>query len=97
LRRVQRFDPQFLVVAFGLDTAKGDPTGSWSLRSADFEANGRMIGALGLPTVVVQEGGYDNRVIGVNAREFFVGLCKGHASCVRSTGALASAGLRDRG
>jgi acetoin utilization deacetylase AcuC-like enzyme/GNAT superfamily N-acetyltransferase len=81
LRRVQRFDPQFLVVAFGLDTAKGDPTGSWSLRSADFEANGRMIGALGLPTVVVQEGGYDNRVIGVNAREFFVGLCRGNEGC----------------
>jgi acetoin utilization deacetylase AcuC-like enzyme/GNAT superfamily N-acetyltransferase len=84
LRRIERFRPQFLVVAFGLDTAKGDPTGSWSLRAADFEANGRMIGGLGLPTLVVQEGGYDNRVIGVNAREFFVGLCRGQASCLES-------------
>jgi acetoin utilization deacetylase AcuC-like enzyme/GNAT superfamily N-acetyltransferase len=84
LRRIERFGPQFLVVAFGLDTAKGDPTGSWSLRAADFEANGRMIGALGLPTLVTQEGGYDNRVIGVNAREFFVGLCRGQAGCLQN-------------
>jgi acetoin utilization deacetylase AcuC-like enzyme/GNAT superfamily N-acetyltransferase len=74
LRKIQQFGPQFLVVAFGLDTAKGDPTGSWNLRADDFEANGRMIGSLALPTLVVQEGGYDNRVIGGNARRFFQGL-----------------------
>jgi acetoin utilization deacetylase AcuC-like enzyme/GNAT superfamily N-acetyltransferase len=78
LRRIERFAPQFLVVAFGLDTAKGDPTGSWSLRAGDFEANGRLIGSLELPTLVVQEGGYDNRVIGVNARNFFQGLWLAH-------------------
>jgi acetoin utilization deacetylase AcuC-like enzyme len=77
LRRVTRFKPQFLIVALGLDTAKGDPTGSWSLQSADFEANGRMIGTLHLPTLVVQEGGYDNRVLGSNARCFFQGLWDG--------------------
>jgi acetoin utilization deacetylase AcuC-like enzyme len=82
LRELERFRPQFLVVVFGLDTAKGDPTGSWSLRSADFEANGRMIGGLKLPTFVAQEGGYVNHVIGVNAREFCVGLCRGQAGCL---------------
>jgi acetoin utilization deacetylase AcuC-like enzyme/GNAT superfamily N-acetyltransferase len=74
LRRVERFKPQFLVVPFGLDTAKGDPTGTWSLRARDFEANGRLLGEVGLPILVVQEGGYDNRVIGSNARHFFSGL-----------------------
>lgn len=74
LKAVARFNPDFLIVAFGLDTAKGDPTGTWSLGAKDFEANGRMIGQLGLPTLVVQEGGYRTRTLGANARRFFVGL-----------------------
>ncbi|MBN2463051.1 MAG: acetylpolyamine amidohydrolase [Dehalococcoidia bacterium] len=77
LGRVTRFRPRFLVVALGLDTAKGDPTGSWSLSAKDFEANGRMIGSLHLPTLVVQEGGYGSRVLGINARNFLVGLWSG--------------------
>jgi len=36
-----------------------------------------MIGTLHLPTLVVQEGGYDNRVLGSNARCFFQGLWDG--------------------
>ena len=74
LRAVRSFQPTFLVVALGLDTAKGDPTGSWSLRATDFEANGALLGALKLPTLVVQEGGYNTRNLGVNVRRFFGGL-----------------------
>ncbi len=74
LDRVRRFRPRFLVVAFGLDTAKADPTGSWPLVARDFEENGRLIGSLRLPTLVVQEGGYRTRTLGVNARAFFMGL-----------------------
>lgn len=77
LRRVKEYAPAFLVVPLGLDTAKGDPTGSWSLSAKDFELNGWMIGSLRLPTLVVQEGGYDSRVLGSNARHFFTGLWKG--------------------
>ncbi len=74
LEHVKSFGPKYLVVALGLDTAKGDPTGSWSLSSTDFEANGRLIGGLNLPTVVVQEGGYKTRSLGTNATHFFRGL-----------------------
>lgn len=74
LRRIRRFAPAFLVVALGLDTAKADPTGTWSLRSEDFAANGARVGGLHLPTVVVQEGGYGVRVLGRNALAFFEGL-----------------------
>jgi acetoin utilization deacetylase AcuC-like enzyme len=77
LRRLKRFDPEFLVVAFGLDPANDDPTGSWSLKAEDFEANGRMIGSLRVPTLVVQEGGYRIRSLGANARHFFLGLWHG--------------------
>ncbi|GAB4164634.1 MAG: hypothetical protein Tsb0017_02970 [Geothermobacteraceae bacterium] len=78
IQRIERFKPRFLVVALGLDPAKGDPTGTWSLTSDDFASNGRMLGAMGLPTLVVQEGGYDSRVLGINARSFFQGLWDGH-------------------
>ncbi|MBW3600777.1 MAG: acetylpolyamine amidohydrolase, partial [Planctomycetes bacterium] len=71
---VRDFDPAFLVIALGFDPAKGDPTGTWSLTAKDFEQNGRMIGGLHLPTLVVQEGGYRTRTLGVNARHFFRGL-----------------------
>jgi acetoin utilization deacetylase AcuC-like enzyme len=74
LKRVTEFGPRFLVVALGLDTATRDPSGSWNLRAADFEANGKMVGALRLPTLLVQEGGYRRRRLGIAARHFFGGL-----------------------
>ena len=74
LKRIRRFRPATLVLALGLDTAQGDPTGTWSLKGPDFFENGRMVGRLGLPTLVVQEGGYDSRALGSNARQFFKGL-----------------------
>ncbi len=74
LHRVDDFKPDFLVVALGLDTAKGDPTGTWSLNAKDFEVNGRLVGEMGLPTLVVQEGGYRTRSLGTNALHFFKGL-----------------------
>jgi acetoin utilization deacetylase AcuC-like enzyme len=77
LARIRQFAPDFLIVCLGLDTAKSDPTGTWSLMASDFEENGARIGALGLPTLVVQEGGYNTRTLGVNVRNFFRGLWEG--------------------
>jgi len=77
IKRIKKYNPKFMVVALGLDTAKEDPTGSWTLEASDFETIGRMIGSLGLSTLVVQEGGYDTRVLGINARSFFTGLWNG--------------------
>ena len=77
LGKVRRFSPTFLVVALGLDTAKGDPTGTWSLARKDFKANGRIVGELRLPTLVMQEGGYRTRDLGHNLRSFIEGLWEG--------------------
>lgn len=77
LARIRRFAPVYLVVCLGLDTGKGDPTGTWGFRSDDFTAMGREIGRLKLPCLVVQEGGYNNRAMGANARGFFQGLWAG--------------------
>jgi acetoin utilization deacetylase AcuC-like enzyme/GNAT superfamily N-acetyltransferase len=74
LEKIASFRPQVLVLAFGLDPAKHDPTGSWLLTGRDFAANGRMIGGLRLPTLIVQEGGYRTRTLGANARHFLEGF-----------------------
>jgi acetoin utilization deacetylase AcuC-like enzyme/GNAT superfamily N-acetyltransferase len=80
LKKIATYKPVYLILCLGLDTAKGDPTGTWSLGPKDFTAVGQAIGQLKLPTLVMQEGGYNNRSIGVNARHFFTGLWNGHFS-----------------
>jgi acetoin utilization deacetylase AcuC-like enzyme/GNAT superfamily N-acetyltransferase len=77
LRRIELFDPAYLVVANGFDTAKGDPTGTWQHAAADFEWIGATLGEAGWPTLIVQEGGYRVRTLGTNARNFFNGLYQG--------------------
>ncbi len=77
LKKIAAFSPRYLIVCLGLDTAKGDPTGTWSLNASDFSKIGQQISLLQLPTLVVQEGGYKNRSIGINARHFFEGLWRG--------------------
>jgi acetoin utilization deacetylase AcuC-like enzyme len=79
LKIISGFHPDYLIVALGLDTAKGDPTGSWSFSFDDFAANGRMIGSLRLPTLIIQEGGYRNQSLGSNARAFFTGFHQSHS------------------
>ena len=53
-----------LVVALGVDAAAGDPESPLEVTRRRLRAAGAMLGALGLPTVVVQEGGYDLEAIG---------------------------------
>ena len=74
LLKIKRYKPEFLLVALGLDTAKNDPTGTWELRKEDFKQIGNQITALKFPTLIIQEGGYDNRSLGNNAKSFFEGL-----------------------
>ena len=76
LAAIQHFEPQFLLVSLGLDTGKGDPTGSWELDADDFERNGLAIARTGLPALFIQEGGYNTRNLGRYARHFFAGLMR---------------------
>jgi acetoin utilization deacetylase AcuC-like enzyme/GNAT superfamily N-acetyltransferase len=84
LGRIRSFNPAYLVVAAGFDTAKGDPTGTWVNESRDFFRIGRLIGTVGYPTLVVQEGGYRIRTLGTNVRNFFSGLVRGQADAQRT-------------
>jgi acetoin utilization deacetylase AcuC-like enzyme len=73
IKAIKAFKPEYLIVCLGLDPAKGDPTGTWSLSSSDFTNNGAELGRLMCPVLFVQEGGYKNRTLGINARKFFEG------------------------
>jgi acetoin utilization deacetylase AcuC-like enzyme len=53
-----------LVVSLGVDAAAGDPESPLQVTEAAFHEAGRIIGGLGLPTVLVQEGGYDLEKLG---------------------------------
>ena len=77
IHTINRTACKFLIVTLGFDTAKGDPTGTWPLLPKDFITVGKMIGAIRLPTIVIQEGGYKIRSLGTNAQHFFKGLWEG--------------------
>jgi acetoin utilization deacetylase AcuC-like enzyme len=67
LARIRQFAPDFLVVSLGLDTFERDPISFFKLSSQDFSSTGALIGALGIPTLFVLEGGYAVAEIGINA------------------------------
>jgi acetoin utilization deacetylase AcuC-like enzyme len=74
LSHIERFSPDALVVALGLDTFSGDPTTHFDITTDDFERMGATISILGLPTLVVLEGGYSVEWIGRNTVRFLSGL-----------------------
>jgi len=63
-----------LVVPLGVDAAAGDPESPLAVTTEGYAGAGGLIGELGLPTVVVQEGGYDLDLLGPLVREFLLGL-----------------------
>jgi acetoin utilization deacetylase AcuC-like enzyme len=63
-----------LVVALGVDAAAGDPESPLAVTADGFREAGWFLGALGLPTVVVQEGGYDLATLGGLVRETLAGF-----------------------
>jgi acetoin utilization deacetylase AcuC-like enzyme len=67
-------DARALVVALGVDAAAADPESPLEVTAAGYREAGRIIGELGLPTVVVQEGGYDLETIGPLVVETLRGL-----------------------
>ena len=56
--RIVAFEADAVVLALGYDAHRLDPIGVLRLEAGDFGAIGTRVRALGLPTLVVQEGGY---------------------------------------
>lgn len=64
--RIAEFAPGALVVSLGLDAYEHDPYQAVAVTTAGFERITRRIAELGLPTVLVQEGGYLSDALGDN-------------------------------
>ena len=54
-------DPALIVVSLGLDTYAGDPMCDLALTTEGFARCGAAVADLGVPLVVLQEGGYADR------------------------------------
>ena len=65
--RIGRYCADALVVSLGLDTFVEDPISKFALLANDFSRLGQRLGALGLPTVFVLEGGYAAAALGIHA------------------------------
>jgi acetoin utilization deacetylase AcuC-like enzyme len=74
LARVRDFAPDVLVVSFGADTFEKDPISKFRLVHDDYVRMGEAIGRLGLPTVVLMEGGYAVAELGINVANFLSGI-----------------------
>ena len=64
MNEVARFAPAFLVVSLGVDICRKDPLGKIDLPVSAFDTIGRRLARADLPTLLVQEGGYDLGSIG---------------------------------
>ena len=74
---IQDYAPEFLIVGAGFDTHAADPIGGFALTEETYPEIGRRLGALGLPTLVCQEGGYNTDVLGACVLGFLQGLLRG--------------------
>jgi acetoin utilization deacetylase AcuC-like enzyme len=67
---MREFRPAFLVVSAGMDIYADDPLGKIRVTTEGIGEIGKRISALGLPTLIVMEGGYNNEVLGRNILAF---------------------------
>jgi acetoin utilization deacetylase AcuC-like enzyme/GNAT superfamily N-acetyltransferase len=75
---IKRFRPDFLVVSVGFDILKGDPTGTFLLSVDMLKAVGQRLAQFRIPTLIVQEGGYNLR----NLKRGSVALFRGISSAL---------------
>lgn len=71
---IQNFGATYLVISAGFDTYTLDKMGTFNLETEDFHTVGHHLGKIGLPTVVVQEGGYYTKGLGKNVMSFLDGF-----------------------
>ena len=74
LEAIARFAPDLLVVSFGADTFVDDPISGFALRTGDYPVLARRLVGLGVPTLIVMEGGYAVDALGANVAGFLSGF-----------------------
>ena len=71
---IRLYQPDVLILTLGFDIYKNDPQAKDSATSEGFCRLSTHLRQLGLPTLVVQEGGYDLDALSENVQQFFKGL-----------------------
>ena len=71
---IEKQEPELLIVSYGADTHEADPISHFRLKTGDYAPMARRIASLGLPTIIVMEGGYAIDALGANVAEFLSGL-----------------------
>ena len=74
---VRRFGADALVVSLGFDASRDEPLNALSVTEDGYARAGAAIGALHLPTAIVQEGGYNLTVIGRLLQRFLTEFSAG--------------------
>ncbi len=64
LRKIEAFSPQSLVLSLGFDICIEDPLTTFKIQPGYFNTMACRIARLGLPTVVITEGGYSVPILG---------------------------------
>ena len=72
--RIAGFGPSLLIVSLGLDTYITDPISDLAVTTDGMRRSGDVVRQLGMPTVVLQEGGYDVSALGANVQAWLSGL-----------------------
>jgi acetoin utilization deacetylase AcuC-like enzyme len=72
--KVAAFKPSTLIVSLGLDTFITDPIADLAVTTEGFARSGALLAQLGLPTIVLQEGGYDVSALGRNVHAWLTGF-----------------------
>lgn len=71
---MEKAAPDLLIVSYGADTHEADPISHFKLKTSDYAPMARRIASLGLPTLIVMEGGYAVDALGANVAEFLGGF-----------------------
>jgi acetoin utilization deacetylase AcuC-like enzyme len=85
LAAIGRFTPDALVVSLGVDTFEADPISAFKLTVPDYARLGAGLAAAGLPTVLVQEGGYAVAEIGDNVAGVLAAFAERQTATPRNT------------
>ncbi len=70
LNLIRNYKPKYLVISVGMDIYTDDPLGTIKVTTAGISEIGKRIATLGLPAVIVMEGGYNNEALGRNIVTF---------------------------
>ena len=72
--KIAAFKPTALIVSLGLDTFVTDPIADLAVTTEGFSRSGALLAQIGLPTIVLQEGGYDVAALGRNVHAWLTGF-----------------------